>query len=182
MITSRMPLTIAAAAIVIAVSLTGCAASSAPAAPAETAAAAPSPSAAASSSSSGTSALNACMIVTEALITQSLGIDPGAGVASGDDVCNFKTADGSVLIVAQTSPQAELYYPTSIYDASAVEGATPITSGVDRGYYQAPTNGTGNSGILVVKSNKAVFLTMYLNGSYTGDGVLALATAIAAKL
>jgi hypothetical protein len=177
-----MPLSIAAAANVIALSLTGCSAPAAPPAPADTAAAAPSPSASASASSGGTSALNACTIVTEALITQSLGIDPGAGVPSGDDVCNFKTADGSVLIVAQTSPQADLYYPTSIYDASVVTGATAITSGVDRGYYQAPTNGTGNSGILVVKSNKAVFVTMYLNGSYTGDGVLALASAIASKL
>jgi len=125
----------------------------------------------------------ACAVVTESMIATYLGTDPGAGVASDPETCTYKSADGtSLVIVAQTTTQPDVYMPDSFYSAQTVQGATALTSGVDRGYYKGPGPDDHNGTYLVVKNGKGVLVVIFINGSYSGDGVLALANATAAEL
>jgi len=125
----------------------------------------------------------ACAVVTESMIATNLGTDPGAGVASDPQTCTYKSADGtSLLIVVQTTTQPDVYLPESFYSTATVDGAIALTSGVDRGYYKGPGPDDHNGTYLVVKGGKGVLVVIFINGSYSGDNVLALANATAAEL
>ncbi|MEO8094147.1 MAG: hypothetical protein ABI632_04345 [Pseudolysinimonas sp.] len=99
------------------------------------------------------SAPDACVLVSESVLTQALGVDPGAATSKpgnggdGSTTCTYASSD----IITQVSGQADLYYPASIYDKSQVDGAVDPTAG-DRGYVAA-------GAFLVVKGQVGVFVT-----------------------
>jgi hypothetical protein len=139
--------------------------------------------AAATTTTAAAGGFAACAVVTESMIATILGTDPGAGVAPDPQTCDYKSQDGtSLVIVVQTTTQPDVYLPASFYSATTVQGATALTSGVDRGYYKGPGPDDHNGTYLVVKGGKGVLVVIFINGAYTGGNVLALANATAAKL
>lgn len=127
------------------------------------------PSAAASSAPAA-SGPDACQLVTEALVTSVLGVDPGAATSSpgfggdGSTTCKYGSSD----LTTQVSLQADLYFPASVYDKSQVSGAVDPTSG-DRGYVAV-------GAVLVVKGKVGVFVIG------TGIGSIDQGQALAAAI
>src|SRR5476649_736254 len=86
------------------------------------------------SSAPAASGPDACALVTESMLTSTLGTDPGAGVSkpgnggTGSTTCHYANNTD-----VQVSLQADLYLPASIYSPAGVDGAVAPTVG-DRGY------------------------------------------------
>jgi hypothetical protein len=125
--------------------------------------------------------LKACEVVSEQLFTEKIGVDPGIAVAQDDQHCGFSSADGSVQVTVQTSANPDVDLPATTYYADPSHRGVEISTGVDRGYYVPPEGSFGSGGFLVVKHGKGALVTIYLSADYTGDGVLALANAVAAQ-
>ncbi|MEP6482086.1 MAG: hypothetical protein ABJA94_08785 [Rhodoglobus sp.] len=164
-------------AFVVAALLAGC--SSAPS-PAAAPSAAPDTSTSPSQAAAAPAdALDACTIVNSSMLYATLKVTVPAGTADNKATCTYK-AEG-IDIVVQTSTQASLYFPESVYGAAAVPGSVDLTGGgISYGYY-APTDGSGTLGnvtVVVVKGEKAVFVTGNVVAPGSTQDVLNLATAI----
>lgn len=123
--------------------------------------------------------LDACTIVSSSMLYATLKVTVPDGTADNKETCKYK-AEG-INIVVQSSTQASLYYPESVYGAAAVPGSVDLTGGdVSYGYY-VPTDGSGTLGnvtVVVVKGEKAIFVTGNVVAPGSTQDVLNLATAI----
>ncbi|MEO6532430.1 MAG: hypothetical protein ABIO06_02530 [Pseudolysinimonas sp.] len=121
------------------------------------------------SSAPAASGPDACTLVSESMLTSTLGTDPGAGVSTpgnggaGSSTCTYGNA-----VVVQVSLQPDTYLPATLYSPSTVDGAVAPAVG-DRGYIA-----TGAT--LVVKGQVGVFVT------YTHEASLDQGQALAAAI
>lgn len=173
-----LPALLVSGALILGGLMSGCS-SPAPASDAGSGSDAPSTAPSSAAAAPAADALNACEIVNSSMLFATLKITVPDGVADNAETCTYK-ADG-INIVVQTSSQASMYYPQSVYAASAVSGAVDLTGGdISYGYY-LPVDGSGNMGnvqVFVAKGESAVFVTGNVLAPGTTQDVLNLATAI----
>jgi hypothetical protein len=129
--------------------------------------------------------VDACKVVTAALLKSTIGLDAGDPIAKpsnvGGSTCDYqaKTSITDGYAIVQTSAQPDLYFPDSLYGSA--QGAVKVTAaGADRGWISAqPTGGT----VLVVKGKVGVMVNFTVPGAHlTAADDQKLAAALAAAL
>ncbi|MEO6117367.1 MAG: hypothetical protein ABIP33_13370 [Pseudolysinimonas sp.] len=121
------------------------------------------------SSAPAASGPDACALVTEAVLSASLGRDPGAGVSSpGNGGTGSTTCTYGKAVIVQVSLQPDTYLPATLYSPTTVDGAVAPAVG-DRGY-------VATGATLVVKGQVGVFVT------YTPDATIGQGQALAAAI
>lgn len=124
--------------------------------------------------------LDACTVVTQALIKDKLDLTVDAGVNKGSSIegtsCEFNGigSDKGAKIIVQFSTKPDRYYQPSIWS-----NVSDLTGIGDKGFYQNPDSGNANAQF--VKNGQMAFVTIYARNNYTGVQVKAFMSAIADK-
>ena len=126
------------------------------------------PTTAATGSAGG--ALDACTVVTPALITGTLGAaSPGQGLSQGSSYGDPNAKDcyyigGDATVVVQATTRADADMPASTTTFEGVPGAEPVP-GADRGWvFASSAQGSTTAGVILVKGQHGINCSIITQG------------------